>query len=102
MKSNSFFKKPLFGARKDISFLNLRRIEFYIKKLDDYQYTSVSIWWNKSLGIGVKGKPNKIHKYLMVGITIFRFTSWFLFTWVGKTKIKSELFAEDGKETISI
>ncbi|MEI6243029.1 MAG: hypothetical protein WCP39_06465 [Chlamydiota bacterium] len=65
---------------------NLIKITFVCRQRMFYNKRELGIWWKKSYGIGISGKPNRQLKYFMIGVSLIGLKMWFDFTWLGKSK----------------
>ena len=75
---------------------NLRKITFVCRQKEFYQKNSIALWWKKSYGVGIIGKPNKQLKYFMIGISLFGILCWLDFKWVGNCKKRQPIEVKDG------
>ena len=74
---------------------NLRKITFVCRQNEFYQKNSIALWWKKSYGVGIIGKPNKQLKYFMIGISLFGILCWLDFKWVGNCKKRQPIEVKD-------
>ena len=75
---------------------NLRSITFVCREKEFYQKNSIALWWKKSYGVGIIGKPNKQLKYFMIGISLFNILCWLDFKWIGNSKKRQSIYVKDG------
>lgn len=92
MKESKIFTIKRIGTGKLTS---LRKITFVCRQKEFYQKNSIAIWWQKSYGVGIIGKPNKQLKYFMIGISLFEILCWLDFKWVGNCKKRQRIEVND-------
>ena len=73
----------------------LRKILFVFRQKEHYEKNTIGLWWWKSIGTGVIGKPNCESKFFMIGISLFNLRTWLNFKWIGKRTGKQHLFLKD-------
>lgn len=93
MKESKVFTIKSVGTGK---LTNLRKITFVCRQKEFYQKNSIALWWKKSYGVGIIGKPNKQLKYFMIGMSLFGILCWLDFKWVGNCKKRQPLEGKDG------
>jgi hypothetical protein len=71
--------------------LRIKKVHFVCRQRESYDKQAVGIWWRPSTGVGVQGKPNRVLKYFMFGISFFNLRLWLDFTWLGKSKTDPKL-----------
>lgn len=65
------------------------------REKQSYDKNSLSIWWKKSIGVGVMGKPNHEFKYFMLGVSIIHIKMWIEVCWIGKSDSPQPLQMKD-------
>lgn len=73
----------------------LRRVSFTVCSKGSWDRHSLAVWVRPTIGVGIIEKPNKIFKYLMVGVDLFSLKVFVEFTYVGSSKKDVRLKLED-------
>jgi hypothetical protein len=73
----------------------LRRILFVFRQKEWYDKNAIALWWKKSIGTGIIGKPNHRFKFFMIGVSLFNLRLWVDFKWIGKCKNEQRLKLKD-------
>ncbi len=108
IKESNAFKKyfeDVIYLCKDVKvkILNIRNLLFVFRKRKYPQKQGIGIWWKKSIGVGIIGKPYKVLKYLMIGFNFINLTGWITFTWIGKSdEEKQPIQLREGSHKIEI
>jgi len=65
--------------------LFFKKILFVYREKEFYSHYALGLWWEMNTGIGISNKPLVI-KHFMIGLNLFKHTTWFEFTYFKKVK----------------
>jgi hypothetical protein len=65
---------------------NLRGMAFVFRQKEWYDKYVIGIWWKRSWGLHIAGRPKTQLKYLMIGFKFINLVGWVDFKWIGKEK----------------
>lgn len=90
-----FKKSKLFFLRTFYPITLFKSLTLVCREKESYDKNSFSIWWEKSIGTGVMGKPNHEFKFFMLGLSIVHIRMWIHVCWIGKSKNPQPLQMRD-------
>lgn len=73
-----------------IRIFNIIKVIFVCSQKKFYHKNTIGIWYRKSYGLGLVGKPNKQIKYFMIGISLFNINIWLDFHYIGNSINKKQ------------
>ena len=60
----------------------IKRISYVCRDKEWYNHPSISIWWQSSKGLGIKGKKKAL-RYFQIGIQLVGIKVWIDITYIG-------------------